>query len=474
MSIQLYNTATRRKEMFEPQKPKTVLMYTCGPTVYHFAHIGNFRTFVFEDLLRRTLKFFGYNVTQVMNLTDVDDKTLTGAIKKKVSLKEFTTPYVNAFFEDLKKLNVEPVEHYPAATDYIPQMIDLVKKLYEKGYAYEGGDGSIYYSISKFGRYGCLSHLHIEDLTPGASFRIVSDEYDKDNVADFVLWKKYDPARDGQVFWESPWGLGRPGWHIECSAMAMALLGETIDIHVGGVDNMFPHHENEIAQSEACTGKTFAKLWMHAEHLLVDQKKMSKSLGNFLTLRDIFDKGYTGIQARYMLMQTHYKTQLNFTFQGLDAVKVALQRLNAFVQRLLEVQKEGKGNEDDRLKMVLDKALKEFSEALADDLNISVAFAALFDLVREVNSLCDSGHVGAGGAQKVIDLLKRFNTVLGVLSFEHAAEEIPQHLHEALEKRLLARKNKDWKEADALRDYIIENGYVIEDTPSGGVRLKKG
>ncbi len=378
-TLTLYNTASRQKESLVPLQDRHVRMYTCGPTVYNFAHIGNFRTYVFEDLLRRAIKFFGFQLTQVMNLTDVDDKTIRGAIANNVSLDDYTQPYKEAFFEDLKALNIEPAEHYPAATDYIPDMIQMIETLLAKGVAYRGGDGSIYYAISKFPRYGCLSHLHLDELQAGASERVASDEYEKEHVADFVLWKHYDPERDGQIYWESPFGPGRPGWHLECSAMAIKILGETIDIHVGGVDNMFPHHENEIAQSEACSGKPFVKLWMHAEHLVVDHKKMSKSLGNFYTLRDLLNKGYTGTQVRYLLLQTHYKTQLNFTFQGLEAAKSALQRLNDFIQRLQEVDTRESGGQMEGL---CHKALEEFADALADDLNISSALAVIFDFVR--------------------------------------------------------------------------------------------
>ncbi len=385
--LRLYNTASRQKEEFYPLQDRHVRMYTCGPTVYHFAHIGNFRTYVFEDLLSRTLKFFGFKVTQVMNLTDVDDKTIKGAIKNNSSLDAFTAPYKKAFFEDLRTLHIEAAEHYPAATDYIPEMIRMIERLLHKGIAYQGGDGSIYYAIHQFPRYGCLSHLNLEELQAGASERVAQDEYEKEHVADFVLWKSYEKERDGSIYWESPFGPGRPGWHLECSAMAMKLLGETIDIHMGGIDNMFPHHENEIAQSEACSGKPFVKLWMHAEHLIVDQKKMSKSLGNFYTLRDLLDKGYTGTQVRYLLLQTHYKTQLNFTFQGLEAAKGALQRLSDFIQRLLERdQPQGMPVEE-----LCQRMLRSFAEALADDLNISLALAALFDFVREVNGRCDAG-----------------------------------------------------------------------------------
>lgn len=445
-------------------------MYTCGPTVYHYAHIGNFRTYVFEDLLRRTIKFFGFKITQVMNITDVDDKTIKGAIANKVTLDEYTKPYIKAFFDDLKTLNIEPAEHYPAATQYIQEMIKMIQVLIDKGIAYTGGDGSIYFAIQKFPRYGCLSHLNLDELKTGASERVAADEYDKENASDFVLWKKYDSTRDGQIYWESPFGPGRPGWHLECSAMATQILGETIDIHVGGVDNMFPHHENEIAQSEACNDKRFVKLWMHSEHLLVDNKKMSKSLGNFFTLRDILQKGYTGQQVRYMLLHTHYKTQLNFTFTGLDSVKGSLQRLNDFIQRMGEIKGSDKGG---LVQKHIEKALLSFATALSEDLNISSALAAIFDFVREVNGLADGNKIAADEAQEVLQLMKQFDAVLGVLNFENPSDHVPYELQEALEKRLAARKEKNWTLADQLRDFIHSKGYVIEDTPTGGVRLKK-
>lgn len=467
--LKLYNTLTRTKETLVPLNGKYVSMYTCGPTVYNYAHIGNFRTYVFEDLLRRTIQFFGMPIKQVMNLTDVDDKTIKGALNQKVTLDEFTKPYKDAFFEDLKTLNLQPAEHYPAATEYIDEMILMIEELLKKGIAYEGGDGSIYYAINKFEKYGCLSHLHLDDLQAGASDRVAADEYEKDNVADFVLWKKYDEERDGQIYWKSPFGLGRPGWHLECSAMAMKILGETIDIHVGGIDNMFPHHENEIAQSEACSSKQFVKIWMHSEHLVVDGKKMSKSLGNFFTLRDLLKKGFNGSQIRYLLLQTHYKTQLNFTFAGLDASKESLQRLNGFIQRLLEITNTESHNKH---RPILEKTLTAFKQALSDDLNISVALAAIFEMVREINSLCDANQLSQIEASEVISLMKQFDSILGVLSFEKQVEEASPEMYALLERRNLARKEKNWALADSLRDELIHHGYAIEDT-AHGVRLKR-
>lgn len=467
--LKFYNTETRSKEIVKPHEDHRLTMYTCGPTVYDYAHIGNYRTYVFEDLLRRTLEFFGIEVEQVMNLTDVDDKTIKGAVKNNVTLDAYTKPFKDAFFEDLKTLNIEPAEHYPAATEYIDEMIEMIKQLLDKQIAYKGGDGSVYFAIRKFPRYGCLSHLKMEDLKAGASERVATDEYDKEHVSDFVLWKAYDPERDGKIYWESPFGPGRPGWHLECSTMSMKILGENIDIHCGGIDNMFPHHENEIAQSEACSGHRFVNLWMHSEHLIVDGKKMSKSLGNFYTLRNLLDKGYSGQQVRYMLLQTHYKTQLNFTLEGLEGTKHALQRLNDFILRMQEV-KNGKSNGETQ--SILEKTGITFAKALADDLNISMALAAIFDMVRELNTLHDQGFVSAADAAQVIQMMQRFDEVLGLLDFKAKLEEVPEELQDALKRRIQARNDKKWAEADQLRDFILNRGYVIEDTPNGA-RLKK-
>lgn len=356
--LKIYNTETREKEEVIAKEGNLIRMYTCGPTVYNFAHIGNFRTYVFEDLLRRTLHFFGFEVIQAMNLTDVDDKTIKGALEEGVSLDAFTERFKRAFFEDLQTLNIEPVEYNPEATRYIPEMIEIIEKLVKEGTAYKAADGSIYFAIRKFPSYGRLSHLQLSELKEGAS-GVSSDEYDKENASDFVLWKAYDETRDGEIFWESPFGRGRPGWHIECSAMAMKLLGKTIDIHVGGVDNLFPHHENEIAQSESYTCCRFVRYWMHCEHLLVEHRKMSKSLGNFFTLRDLLEKGYSGKEVRYMLLQTHYRTQLNFTFTGLSSVRATLERLSDFIRRLQAIRHEKMHK---ALDIILEKALPEGSD----------------------------------------------------------------------------------------------------------------
>ncbi len=466
--LELYDTEKRIKKPLMPEKGQPVRMYTCGPTVYNYAHIGNFRTYVFEDLLRRTIKYFGMSLKHVMNLTDVEDKTIKGAIEKKLSLNAYTKTYIDAFFEDLKTLKVEPADIYPRATEHVPEMIAIIETLMEKGAAYQSKEGNVYFSIRHFPSYGRLSHLNIDDLKVGASDRVSMDEYEKDAVSDFVLWKAYDKERDGEVYWESPFGKGRPGWHIECSAMAMKHLGPTVDLHVGGVDNIFPHHENEIAQSEACTEVHFAKHWMHAEHLIVNGKKMSKSLGNFYTLRDLLEKGYSGTEIRYLLLQTHYRTQLNFTLEGLDGARQALMRFEDFIYRL-------KHNETTTGKNIaaalITQTKERFKSALGDDLNISVALAALFDLVREVNLLLDGEKVSQAESHLILDFLKECDQVLAVLPFEEKALDVPQEVQDAFDRRQQARVDKNWQEADAMRDFIHSKGYLIEDTPSGP-RLK--
>jgi cysteinyl-tRNA synthetase len=470
IQIRLFNSETRALEVFRSLEPGRVSLYTCGPTVYNFAHIGNFRTYVFEDLLHRTLTLFGYWVTQVMNLTDVDDKTIKGAVSQGCSLKQYCAPFIEAFFEDLKALNIRPAAHYPAATDYINGMIELIQTLLEKGNAYQGNDGSVYFSIDRFPTYGRLSHLEKREVQVGASQRVHADEYEKDNASDFVLWKAYDPERDGQIFWESPFGPGRPGWHIECSCMAMKLLGETIDIHVGGVDNLFPHHENEIAQSEAATGKRFVNHWMHSEHLLVDNRKMSKSAGNFYTLRDLLEMGFSGSEMRLALIGTHYRTQLNFSIGLLEASKASLERIQAFIDRLHELPEKEQNASD--LPGRLEDMLRMFSAALADDLNISVALAALYEFIREGNTLIDQNHLSKEDGVLILTILAQVNAVLGVLRLEPRHEEIPSDLQEMLQERMTARQNRDWGRADQLRTAIESRGYHIEDSPTGA-RLKK-
>lgn len=469
--LHLYNTEKREKEAFRTHKPEVVLMYTCGPTVYNYAHIGNFRTYVFEDILRRTLKFFDYRVTQAMNITDIDDKTIRGAIDAKCSLSDYTLPYKTAFFADIAELGIERAEFYPQATDYIPQMIDFIEDLLFKEVAYHSKDKSVYFAIDRFPNYGRLSRLKFDDLKMGAGdVHALDDEYEKENASDFVLWKSYDEKRDGQVFWNSPFGKGRPGWHLECSAMAHELLGKQIDIHAGGVDLIFPHHENEIAQSECFTGHEFARFWLHSEHLLVDGRKMSKKLGNFYTLRDLLQKGYTGSEVRYMLMHTHYRTQLNFTFEGLDGARSSLQRINGFILRMQELSN-GERTHSKNVDEIIKHSMNAFSAAMADDLNISVALAAVFDLIHHCNHLDSGGDLKSGDAHEVLIAMQEFNRILNVFNFDQVGE-IPQELTDLLHQREEARKKKEWQRSDELRKEIDAKGYVIEDTPKG-TRLKK-
>jgi len=459
--IFFFNTLTRKKEKFVPLEEGKVRIYTCGPTVYDYAHIGNFRTFVFQDLLRRWLEYRGFKVIQVMNITDVDDKTIRGARKRNIPLREYTDYYMKAFFEDIEALNLEKAEYYPRATEHIPEMVELIKRLMEKGYAYRGEDGSIYYDISKFKDYGKLSKLKIEELKPGA--RVKVDEYGKEEARDFALWKAWD-EEDGDVFWETEIGKGRPGWHIECSTMAMKYLGETIDIHSGGVDLIFPHHENEIAQSEAATGKPFARYWLHSEHLLVEGRRMAKRYGNFYTLRDLIKRGYDPKAIRYLLMSTHYRQQLNFTFEGLEAAKGAVDRLTTFVRRLLEADGASCGEE---IKRLMVDVQKRFESAMDDDLNISVALAALFDFVRDVNKLMDENRLSRKEAEEVYDLMMKFDKVLGVIGEVKAEEKLPPEAEELIRKREEARKAKDWATADRIREQLRAMGIILEDTPQG-------
>jgi cysteinyl-tRNA synthetase len=459
--IRFFNTLTRRKEKFTPIELGKVQMYTCGPTVYDYAHIGNYRAFLFEDLLKRWLEHRGFKVTHVMNLTDVDDKTIKGSQKQQIPLEKYTAHYTNAFFEDIKALNIKPADYYPKATDHIPEMIALVKTLIQKGYAYKAADNSIYYAIKKFKNYGKLSHIKIAELKTGA--RVKTDEYEKEEAQDFALWKAWTPE-DGDVFWETELGKGRPGWHIECSAMSMEYLDETFDIHCGGVDNMFPHHENEIAQSEAATGKKFVNYWLHNEHLLVEGKKMAKKFGNFYTLRDLLGKGYDPIVIRFLLLSTHYRQQFNFTFEGLDATKGAIERLRNLMRRLLDADGKDSGGKVAELMLGVQAG---FGEAMDDDLNISVALAALFDFAREVNALLDADAISRSEADEISALMRGFDGVLGVIGAVEMEEALPKEAAELIKKREEARKARDWARADALRLRLREMGVVVEDTAQG-------
>lgn len=455
---------SRKKEVFKPLKKSEVTMYICGPTVYDYPHIGNYRAYVFGDLLARYLKYIGYKIKFIQNLTDVDDKTIKNSQKEGVSLKDYTEKYIKAFFEDLKTLNILPADVYPKATEHIPEMVAMVKALLDKDMAYKSKDGCIYYSISKFKDYGKLAHLDPEQLKEGASGRVLSDEYDKESARDFALWKAWTPE-DGDVFWETELGKGRPGWHIECSAMSMKYLGETFDIHGGGVDLIFPHHQNEIAQAEGTTGKLFVKYWVHNEWLLVEGKKMSKSLGNFYTLRDILDKGYHPLAIRYLLMSTHYRQQLNFTFKGLEAAKSSLQRIWDFMQKLDEASGKGDAKLVDK---AINKAKKDFDTAMNDDLEISKALAALFEFIKEINIAMDS--LNKDDTAKINDFMIDLDNVLGFIVVKK--EKISEDIQKLVDDREAARKAKDFKKADEIRDKLKDMGIFLEDTPQG-VRWKK-
>jgi cysteinyl-tRNA synthetase len=460
-NIHLFNTLTRSKERFVPIEKGHVRMYTCGPTVYDYSHIGNMRAFLFEDLLKRWFEYRGFKVTHVMNLTDVDDRTIKAARSQGIPIKQHTERFIQAFFEDIAILNIEKADVFPKATDHIPGMVALVKKLLDKGYAYRSEDGSIYFNISKFKDYGKLAKIQVGELKAGA--RVKVDEYEKEQASDFVLWKAWDPD-DGDVFWETEIGKGRPGWHIECSTMSMKYLGETFDIHCGGVDNLFPHHENEIAQSEAATGKKFVNYWLHNEHLLVEGKKMAKRLGNYFTVRDLTAKGYDPVAIRYLMMSTHYRQQLNFTFEGLDAAKKTLDRLTNFMHRLLEAN--GTAGGDD-IQQLMEKVQKGFEEAMDDDLNISIALAHVFDFVRDVNYLLDSNLVSREQAREIHNLMLRFDKALSVIGEVYKEEKLPKDAEELISRREEARKAKDWKTADQIREQLKTMGIVIEDTAQG-------
>jgi cysteinyl-tRNA synthetase len=470
-----YNTISRRLEPLEPREGVQVGFYSCGPTVYGHAHIGNLRTFVFEDLLNRSLGHLGYEVTQVMNLTDVDDKTIDAAVAGGITLDEYTAPFIESFFRDLDRLHVKRADQYPRATRHIAEMIELVERLEEAGAAYTA-DGSVYFRITADEDYGRLSGFDLDQMRQGE--RVASDDYDKEDVRDFVLWKG---AKPGEPSWESPWGPGRPGWHIECSAMSMRYLGESFDIHSGGVDNIFPHHENEIAQSETATGEPFARLWLHSKHLIVDGEKMSKSLGNFYTLDDLLERGADMRAVRYLFLSVNYRKKLNFTFDSLDDAGAALKRVDEMRFRLVNASESGAGEGgagesgagESPIPAAIAQLEGDFAAALADDLNASGALAAVFVFVKQVNVAIEEGSLAAGDKQRALAALAAVDRVLGVLdpadwSDEDAdASSEDAEIDDLVAQRQAARERKDFAEADRLRDELTARGIAVEDTPQG-------
>ncbi|MGC9999153.1 MAG: cysteine--tRNA ligase [Bryobacteraceae bacterium] len=460
MALRFHNTLTQRLEEFVPADGKTVRMYTCGPTVYSYVHVGNFRTFAFQDILRRTLRARGYALDHVMNITDVEDKIIRNAMERGVSIQEYTKTYSEAFLEDAAALRMEKPERLVYATEHIGEMVTAISKLAATGHTYQS-EGSTYFRIATFPEYGKLSHTNFGGNVAGA--RVEVDEYDKDDARDFVLWKGRKP---GEPAWDAPMGEGRPGWHIECSVMAMQYLGETLDIHTGGVDLVFPHHENEIAQSESLTGKPFVRFWMHAEHLMVEGKKMAKSLGNFFTLRDILERGYAPEAIRFLLVGTPYRKQLNFTFEGLDAARTAIDRLRNFQLRVRN-ERFGEGANpalDERAA----RAIAEFDAALDDDLNTADALAAVFEFVRETNTAMDSGQFRASNQAGALDLLRRFDEIFAVLEPTVAAGGLTDaQIEERVAERNRAKKARDFALADSVRNELLEQGVILEDTREG-------
>jgi cysteinyl-tRNA synthetase len=488
----LYNTLGRRLAKLEPLVSGEVRIYACGPTVYNDVHIGNLRTFLFQDLLRRSLRYLGYRVTHVMNITDVDDKTIQGAHRAGVDLAAYTEPFIRSFLADLDALHMERVEHYPRATEHIGEIQELISRLIERGYAYLS-DGSVFFSIARDEDYGRLSGFDLAQVRRGE--RVASDEYGKEDVRDFVLWKAVKP---GEPAWDSPWGPGRPGWHVECSAMSMKYLGETFDLHCGGVDLIFPHHENEIAQSESATGKPFVRTWLHSEHLIVDGQKMSKSLGNQFTLKDLLERGASPRALRYLFLSVHFRQKLNFTFESLEAAGGALRRIDEMRFRLAHAAESGAA--DPRVAAAAERLRADFSAALADDLNVSAALAALFGFVREANVAIERG-LGGGDRVRILAALADADQVLGVLdpagweategsgasgaagagggaggllepdakaaAVAKAAAEADAEIERLVRERDEARKRRDYAAADRLRADLAARGIVVDDTPQG-------
>ena len=459
--LKLTNTLTGKPEVFEPLDGQTVRMYACGPTVYNFVHIGNLRTYVFEDILRRHL-LSKWKLKHVMNITDIDDKIIHRSIETGQDIKSYTAPYTQAFFEDCAKLRIEKPDLITPATDYIPEMIELVNRLLSAGYAYREGD-SIYYRISRFSNYGRLSKLDKRDLKIGA--RIDADEYEKEEPRDFVLWKAPKDPREPR--WQAPFGEGRPGWHLECSAMAMTHLGETLDIHCGGVDNIFPHHENEIAQSEAATGRPFVHFWIHGEHLLVDGEKMAKSKGNFFTLRDLLDKGYDPLTIRYLLVSVRYRKQLNFTLEGLKDAQAALARIKEFLFRLNTAKLKPGSNPD--VAAQLASARAKFEDSLDDDLNTSGALGAIFVFIKEANTALSEDRLQEDNRAEITEWFKVIDDRLAIIPrMEHPLlDREAEEIEELVRQRNEARKSRNFALSDRIKQELLDRGVVIEDTREG-------
>jgi cysteinyl-tRNA synthetase len=458
--FKLYNTLTNRVEEFQPLNPPEVRMYVCGPTVYDYAHIGNFRTFLFADLLRRYIKYKGYRLRHVMNITDVDDKIIARASENKKTLQEFTDQYIRYFFEDFDALGAERPEEVLRATEHIPEMVELINRLGANRHTYQS-EGSTYFRIGSFDKYGRLSKMKFEGNVAGASERVDADEYDKENVRDFVLWKA---AKAGEPFWETELGAGRPGWHIECSAMSMKALGETFDIHAGGVDLVFPHHENEIAQSEGATGRPFVRYWTHAEFLMVEGQKMSKRLGNFFTFRDLVAKGHTPRAIRYLLLSAPHHKQLNFTLEGLRGAESTVDRLNDFKNRLTELKAEE--GFSPAIAELIEGSRKRFEDALDDDLNTAEALAAIHDFVREINSAMNRRAVKAGDREAVLELVDRFDSVFNIFG-EAKQELLDSEIQALIDERQAARAAKNFARADEIRNQLTSMGIALEDTKDG-------
>jgi cysteinyl-tRNA synthetase len=469
MSLEVFNTETRTLSPFVPLEKGRVRVYACGPTIYDHAHIGNFRSFLFFDVVHRHLEASGYDVRFVMNLTDVDDKTIKGAVAAGKRVAEFTRPFGEAFLADCRTLGMLAADEYPRATDYIPGMVDFVQRLIAKGHAYVADDGAVYFSVASFPRYGRLKGIDTATLKVGA--RVSHDEYDKEDARDFALWKRATPTDEqAGAAWDSPWSRGRPGWHLECSVMSLQELGETLDLHLGGEDLIFPHHENEIAQSEAATGKQFSRNWLHVKHLQVEGRKMSKSLGNFVTVRQLLEQGYDPASIRHQLISAHYRSDLNFTRDGLEGSRSAVQRLIDFEARLHGAKiAEGKASD---LPRVADEALADFKAAMDQDFNTADALAALFNLVTRANVIMDAQKwVSSADAAKVRDALASMDRVLGLLEVAKASRavgpEIAAWVEERIRARAEARARRDFAAADAIRKEITDRGIVLEDGPSG-------